>query len=108
MSARLQLKKERINVLLNQNISGNTGESTFLVSVILISGKYNPFLKGRNHIVLAEFSLSSDFHLEVLFLLNLYVKNEKALLLLSYLNGVLYPDTEVSGILGSLELYRNY
>lgn len=53
--------------------------------------------------MLAEFSLSSYFHLEVLFLPNLYVKDEKALFLLSYLDEVLYLDTKVSGILCSLQ-----
>lgn len=72
--------EKSVNIFLNKNTCGNTG---FL------------FLNGKSHFVLAKYSsLSPHFNLEVLFLLYLYLKNEKALLRFSYLNKVSYANTE--------------
>lgn len=66
-----------VNVFLNQNICGHTGEARVPASGILGSWEYSPFLKGRSHSVLVEFSsLIPSFHLEVLLLVIVFEESE--------------------------------
>lgn len=59
------VEKKSVNVFLNQNICGQTGEARLPASGILGSWESSPFLKGRSHSVLVEFSsLVPSFHLE--------------------------------------------
>lgn len=66
-----------VNVFMNQNICGHTGEARFPASGILGSWEHSPFLKGRSHSVLVEFSLLIlSFHLEVLLLVFVFEESE--------------------------------